>query len=759
MKQYPHLISRLFNTPLLIHPDKLTAIISGLGDRFGTELAEPAASPVTALREESAVNRIGNYQINNGIAVLDVVGVLAHRTTLKADSSMVLGYERVGQSFQNALADPAVKAILLNVDSPGGEVAGAFELGDQIYQARGQKPIIAYASPLMTSAAYLIASAADSISYSDTSIIGSIGVVMMHADFSGAMEKAGITIKHLFAGARKVDGNPYEPLSEEVAARLQADIDHYYQLFVQAVARNRPRLSVDAVRATDAAFYIGATAQRAGLADKRETISQTTNRLRHVRQPVKGVIMESEEVTTVPQFLGASAIAERCIAAGEPALGRALLNSQLTEEQLTTRIADAGQIRKMAQAAKLAHEADPLIQAGISVDQARQLLWAKGVERSESQVIDNALPAMCRVTVDSRDKFRAGITDGLLIRAGLSKNDGENTYRRLSLKEVAAESLRRQGEDLRGYSTDMAMVKAAITHTTSDFPVILENVLNRTLLDAYSIASDTWRQWCAVGSVSDFKSYKRLRLGSFSNLDALGEGGEYKHKAIPDGEAEIVSISTKANTITLTRQAIINDDLGAFTRLGQMMARSAARSIESDAYTLLLSNPTLDGDSTALFHANHSNYHTTSDAAAISMTSLDAARALIKQQKDRGGRDYLGISEPFILLCPVAKAGAARAANESAFDPDTANKLQRTNISRGILSAIVDTPYLTGTGWYLFASPQQYPTFEVLFLNGNQTPYTEQNTHTNVDGVQWLIRLDYGVNVVDYVGAYYNTGA
>lgn len=363
------------------------------------------------------------------------------------------------------------------------------------------------------------------------------------------------------------------------------------------------------------------------------------------------------------------------------------------------------------------------------------------------------------VTADGRDKFIEGASDGLRIRGGVAKNDPTNEFRGMRLLAMAETCLTRAGVNPRGYGSEMAMVKAAITHTTSDFPVLLENVLNKTLLDAYAVAADTWKKWCAVGSVTDFRPYKRLRMGSFGNLDALLEGGEYKHKAIPDATAESVSIGTKANTITLSRQAIINDDLGGFIRLGQMLARSAARSIEADAYALLVSNPTLDGDSIALFHANHGNLATGGSAAAITMTSLDAARSAMKVQKDRNGNDYIGINEPFIVLCPVAKAGAARTANESEYDPDTANKLQRTNITRGIFSAIVDTPYLSGNAWYLMADPAQYPTFEVLFLNGNQTPYSEQVERTNVDGVMWLIRLDYGVNVVDYVGAYKNDGA
>jgi len=363
------------------------------------------------------------------------------------------------------------------------------------------------------------------------------------------------------------------------------------------------------------------------------------------------------------------------------------------------------------------------------------------------------------VTADGRDRFIEAASAALRIRAGIAPNDAANEFRSMRLTAMAETCLIRAGVNPRAFGDERAMVRAAIMHTTSDFPVLLENTLNKTLLDTYSVAAATWKTWCAVGSVADFRPYKRLRMGSFGNLDSLSEAGEYKHKAIPDASAESVGISTKANTISLTRQAIINDDLGGFIRLGQMLARAAARSIEADAYALLVSNPTLDGDATALFHANHGNLGTGGSAAAITMTSLDAARSAMKVQKDRSGNDYIGIVEPFIVLCPVNKAGAARTANESEYDPDTANKLQRANITKGIFSAIVDTPYLSGTAWYLLASPLQFPTFEVLFLNGNQTPYSEQVERTNVDGVVWLIRLDYGVNVVDYVGAYKNDGA
>lgn len=773
-RHYPHIASRLFNTPLLIHPIKLNAILVGLAPRLGLDLDihSPIPDAYTTANGQQAK---GGYRVIDDIGVIDIFGVLAHRAHLEADSSYVEGYETIARNLDAALADRSIQAIVLNIDSPGGEVSGAFQLAEQIRAGRTIKPIHAVASDLAASAGYLIASAAESVSITPTGQVGSIGVVTCHVDMSRALDKAGYTVTPIYAGAHKVDGNPYAPLPADVADRMQADINHYYDLFVASVAAARPKMSAQAIRATEAALYIGHNAVMAGLADHVETPDQLIARLaadlrratpNHASAPAtstsgSAVLETPMSDPTHPQQtpaatpLHASAIVEMCLAAGEASLSRALLTSPHTAEQVRARLDQAREIRQMANVFHLQDAAQPLIMAGVSPEQAGRLFVKEMAQLDALLPVDNT----CRggITTDGRDRRREGITQALLIRAGSEKDDPKNEFRGLSLSDVARSCLVAGGFSLP--TNKMAMISAAITQSSSDFPVLLENVLNRTLLASYTTVAETWRKWCAVGSVTDFRPYKRLQLGSFGNLDPLGEGGEYKHKAIPDAAAEVVSIGTKANTVTLTRQAIINDDLGAFTRVSTMLGRAAARSIEADAYALLISNPTLDGDSTALFHANHGNLASGGAAAAISMTSLDAARAMLKVQKDRSSNEYIGVNEPFILLCPVAKAGAARTANESEYDPDTAHKLQRVNITRGIFSAIVDTPYLSDNAWYLLANPADFPVVEVLFLNGQQTPYTEQVTQTNVDGVQWLIRLDYGVNVVDYVGAFRNDGA
>jgi signal peptide peptidase SppA len=268
MLRNPALFSRIFNTALMIHPSKLDAIIGGIGQRFGID----APQPDMALIAQGEFKRPG-YQVIGGIAVIDVFGVLAHRGGFDANSSYVLGYDRIGKAINTALQDAEVAAILLQMDSPGGEVSGAFELAQQIRDWQAIKPIKAAVSSLAASAAYLIASATSEIVITDTGMAGSIGVVMRHADISKMAEKEGVNITHIFAGARKVDGNQFAPLSKDVRERFQAEIDSLYAKFVNTVSQYRA-LGADAIRGQEAGVFTGQDAIKAGLADRIATPDQ-----------------------------------------------------------------------------------------------------------------------------------------------------------------------------------------------------------------------------------------------------------------------------------------------------------------------------------------------------------------------------------------------------------------------------------------------------------------------------------------------------
>lgn len=440
---------------------------------------------------------------------------------------------------------------------------------------------------------------------------------------------------------------------------------------------------------------------------------------------------------------------------------------QVRSEAVTAERNRVTGIQNAVRAAKLPTEfGEKLVADGTGLDQARALIideWAKVQSPAEtrSQNADSIVGADREA-----EGRREAISDALYLRAEPTfaskevKDDRRRSaekYRGLSLLEIARTSLERAGVRTEGMDK-MELVKRAITSSSSDFPILLEGTNRRVLLAAYENAGDMWRRFCATGSVSDFREYKRLRTGSFGNLDAIQEDGGYKNKPIPDGEFEKISATTKGNTINVTRKMIINDDLSAFTRLSAQLGRAAARSIEADVFALFALNsgngPTMQ-DGNPLFHATHGNIAATN--AKPSVDSFDAARILLATQKDVSGNDFLDL-RPALWLGPIGLGGLARQTNDNQYDPDVTNKFQITNKVRGLVSDVVDTPRLSGTAWYMLASANEEPTFEVVFLDGVQTPYMEQDEPFDVDGIRWKIRMDYGVGAIGWRGAVKNVG-
>lgn len=289
--RYPHLAARIFNTPLLVHPQKLDAIIAGLGTRLIGMQVIPGAGPdlddgdsfePTLFSTRRGERTDNGTTMVDGVAVVRVMGALSHRTKLDADSNYILGYDTVAARLEAAMDDPEVHAIAAIVDSPGGEAQGAFELAQRTLDFRGKKPLIAVADGMAASAAYLFASAADELVVTSTGYAGSIGVAMRHIDFSRMLANEGIGITHIFAGAHKVDGNQFQALPAAVRADFQAEINALYDMFVGAVAR---QLDVDPqmVRSTEARTYMGEAAVRAGLATRMATADQVLTELAGLR--------------------------------------------------------------------------------------------------------------------------------------------------------------------------------------------------------------------------------------------------------------------------------------------------------------------------------------------------------------------------------------------------------------------------------------------------------------------------------------------
>jgi signal peptide peptidase SppA len=257
----PHLASRLYGTPLLLARSKLDIILSVLGERIGWPDATAAvAMPVARTRIDARLDA------NAGIAVIPVVGSLVRRTIGLDPASGFTSYTDIADLVDAALTDPGVEGILLDIDSPGGEAGGVFELGERIRAADALKPIWALASDSAFSAAYAIGSAASRLTVTRTGGVGSIGVIAMHVDQTARDTQQGYRYTAITAGDQKSDFSPHEPLDPHAHARLQTEVDRLYGIFLAHVAAMRA-LDVDAVRATQAGIYFGQDAVTVGLAD------------------------------------------------------------------------------------------------------------------------------------------------------------------------------------------------------------------------------------------------------------------------------------------------------------------------------------------------------------------------------------------------------------------------------------------------------------------------------------------------------------
>lgn len=276
---YPRLATRLYNTVLMIEPGKaevIEAVFRAYADGRSESLpafeAKPAqAAPVPMERTDS-----GYSLTAGGVAVLPVHGTLVQRADGLDAMSGLTGYNVISRRLQAALADPKVRGIVMEFDSPGGEVAGVFELAGQIQAAA--KPIWAHANEMMFSAAYALGVGAAQLHMAQTSMVGSVGVIMMHVDQSQADAKKGMKYTPIYAGAKKVDYSSHAPLSDAAKAGAQEQVDRLYQIFVDHVASARA-IGADVVKATEAGLLTPGQALDNGMADGQASLAETINRM------------------------------------------------------------------------------------------------------------------------------------------------------------------------------------------------------------------------------------------------------------------------------------------------------------------------------------------------------------------------------------------------------------------------------------------------------------------------------------------------
>ena len=344
---------------------------------------------------------------------------------------------------------------------------------------------------------------------------------------------------------------------------------------------------------------------------------------------------------------------------------------------------------------------------------------------------------------------------------------GEALYARINPRHEISEPARRYAYStpvdmakellsLRGVST-MALSPASLVtralHTTSDFPIILGDTVGRVLRDSYQAAPSGIRQLGRQTSARDFRSVNKIMLGEAPLLEKLNEHGEIKAGTMAEAR-EAYKVETWARKIGVTRQVLVNDDLGAFADLARRMGQAAAETEARILVALLESNagngPTLSNNKT-LFHADHGNRAGT--GAVISDTTLSAARLALRTQKGIEDRT-IRVTPKYLLVPPALETDAERWL--ASVSPAKASDV---NPFSGSLNLIVEPRLTSATRWYITADPSEIDGLEYAYLSGSEGPQVESKSGWDVDGVEIRVILDFGAGFIDHRGWFANAGA
>ena len=398
-----------------------------------------------------------------------------------------------------------------------------------------------------------------------------------------------------------------------------------------------------------------------------------------------------------------------------------------------------------------------LVKPAVSVDAARKAIMDIICERSAANTPGARTATQTdqhrsvEMGADERDKFRSAAEDSLLIRSGNAPEKsavGASDLAGFSMRELAREALRISGRSTGGDAREM--VGRALT--TSDFPLILANIANKSLFAGYAAAAETWQQWCGVGSVSDFKTNTIVRAGETADLDQIREDDEYKYGSRTEAQEQF-NIATYGKLFAISRQTIINDDLSALTDIPASHGEAAGRKIGDLAYAVLTANAAM-GDGTALFHANHGNLGTN---GVIGSTTFAEAFKLMLLQKDIGGKRRLNIKPQFLIIPPSLSFAAETFIKTQLIG--TQATPNQPNIYAGTVQIVSEARLYddSATSWYLAGDKGK--TVNLFFLNGSQAPFMETKQGWDVDGVEYKVRIDAGAKAVDWKSLLKNAGA
>lgn len=354
----------------------------------------------------------------------------------------------------------------------------------------------------------------------------------------------------------------------------------------------------------------------------------------------------------------------------------------------------------------------------------------------------------------SNMNYMDAMANALLHRSNPSQfkltEDGK-LFRGMSLSDMLKSNLDKNGISYRGMTTNEMMRRGMMT--SSDFPILLDNVANKTLRAAYEQTPQTFRPLVREVTVRDFKPVIRVQLGDHPRLEKVNEHGEFTHAGLTEA-SESYSIDTFGRILAMTRQMLINDDLAAFTRIAELWGRAAA-DLESDVvWNLILSNPILS-DGKAVFHADHLNFQApNATKGKLDADTLSAARKALRTQKSLDGKRVNVIGS--WLVVPAELETTA----EKLMTPIVPNKTEDINIFSNRYQIIVEPRLdeVSTSAWYIVASPMSFEGIEIAFLEGERGVQLDRQDGFSIDGVQFKARLDFGAAFIDHRSWYKNGG-
>lgn len=747
--------TRLFNTPLLIEPGKAAIIAQVFGPRFlklgASAGVEVAASPSLPKAPEAnrgprmgsmvadglfhAVQAHGGYSIVRGVAVIPVVGSLVRRGSFVGQSSGTTSYEGISAQIRAAVENPEVRAIALEIDSYGGEAAGAFALAREIRAARAEKPVAAFLAEFGFSGGYLIASQADRITIPPHGGAGSIGVASMHFDFEDQLKTDGVKVTLVHSGAYKVDGNPFSRLPEHVRAEMQESSDAMWLEFAQEVGAGRgSRFTVEQALATEARVYRGAEAVALGLCDEvaeaRTAFEAFVDKVNppatmagrvevqhaaHAATATAGLALAVHSPQAAVPVAGLAEAASRVLTGLEPITGAAAPSKKETDMSKTVEKPAAATATAntaadaQAQTAPVANQSTegstpetaaapaPVVadaswvmakceKQGLSMSVAREIVDAgltreAALERILDAKADRAQDGgeirptgRVAVVADGRDRAREGMTKALLGKAGLEGGE-RNEFTSMSLREMSRASLAAMGITPKGGTLEFAAAVFA--------PAMASGGMHSTS-DFTSILVDVANKSMLKGFSESPEVFERFTsVGVMTDFKATKRVGLDEFPALAKvaegAEFTYGKLADHAETAILATYG----KLFALSRQTiinddldaftriPMKMGRAARRTVGDLVFAVLTGNPDMSDGTALFHADHSNL--AGSAGAPSEATINAAITAMSTQKDRSeNATALNIAPRYLIAPPKWRSATLHALNSEYAPDDTA---------------------------------------------------------------------------------------